>query len=87
MKEKQIILRLIGGVWHAETFGPDRSLIIELFGTATLPTPWKAGASVDDIILELSGVNPGYVITAESRPVVPSFPEAETAFNPTINPI
>lgn len=49
---------LLGEVWHAVFEGEHRQDIVDVFGTDTLPTPFRQPISVDEVIKDLKRKNP-----------------------------
>ena len=60
MIEGQDTIKLFrdGGCWMAETTGPGSARLIELFGTACLPTPYLAGSDALLVAAEIEHHNP-----------------------------
>jgi hypothetical protein len=60
-----VILRLMEGVWHVQE--PNDPLLLELFGTDTLPTPYLAAMPVSEVITELQVRNPEHLIVLDEK--------------------
>lgn len=62
---KLLILRLMEGVWHTQE--PNNPLLLELFGTDTLPTPYLAATPVHEVVAELQRRNPEHLIVLDEK--------------------
>lgn len=54
-----IELRLINGTWHATETGEREAMILELFGTNTLPTAYTDKSDADTVLAGIRRLNPG----------------------------
>ena len=57
-----ITLTRQGGVWTARNDGPETANIIELFGTATLPTPFRDTVPATTVLERIQRLNPGATV-------------------------
>lgn len=62
---KLLILRLMEGVWHVQE--PNDPLLLELFGTDTLPTPYLEATPVHEVVAELQARNPKHLIVLDEK--------------------
>ncbi len=65
--QNKIHLRLVSGLWTAETIGPKADETRRLFGTATLPTPFTAQSSGAKVLEAIKLLNPDSLVTIESE--------------------
>ena len=59
---KEIVLNHTPKGWMAEFRGDERQTIINLFGTAILPTGFTARANHTSVQAEIERKNPGYKV-------------------------
>lgn len=53
----KIELQLMDGVWYAKHTGPIADELVELFGTAIIPTPFLAAMPYEDVVREIKSRN------------------------------
>lgn len=63
--DEVIHLTIINNVWHARFADGTEGRIRELFGTDTLPTPFRASAPALKVMRAIAKQNPGTVVTIE----------------------
>jgi hypothetical protein len=61
---RTVTIQLLGNTWHAEIMAPiaDRNECIDLFDTATLPTPYTSHCTFQEVKAGLEQANPEGVI-------------------------
>ncbi len=65
--QRFMLVSLIGEVWHTQK--PGEALLLELFGTDTLPTPYRADTPAAEVVGALAALNPDYdVMLVGSEP-------------------
>ena len=66
MTENRIRLTIQDGNWMATFEGPQAAETIRLFGTPTLPTPFRAARPITDVVARIQRLNPGMIVTVNS---------------------
>ena len=57
-----IVVRRGVDCWMTDTWGSEYDRIVELFGTNALPTPFGNVVDAQDVVAEISRLNPGVEI-------------------------
>ena len=59
----QISLTVANGSWIATFSGPGSARIVGLFGTAMIPTPYRATALPDKVLAQIARLNPDATVS------------------------